>query len=65
MALGRAIIRIVEPMGAIVVLVALCGSSKTVASVDSKTRAAPHADLEFLLDMTQMHVFGKESGMRY
>jgi len=61
----KARIEIVEPMGAIVVLVALCGSSKIVASVDAKTRAAPHADLEFLLDMTQMHVFDKESGMRY
>jgi len=58
-------IEIVEPMGASVVLVSLCGSSKIVASVDAKTRAVPQAEFDFLLDMNQIHMFDKESGMTY
>jgi multiple sugar transport system ATP-binding protein len=56
-------IEIVEPMGASVVLVSLCGSSKIVASVDAKTRAVPQAEFDFLLDMNQIHMFDKDSGM--
>jgi multiple sugar transport system ATP-binding protein len=61
----HATIEIVEPMGASVVLVALCGTSKIVASVDAKTKAAPQAEFDFLLDMNQIHLFDKKSGMAY
>ncbi|UCE56189.1 MAG: sn-glycerol-3-phosphate ABC transporter ATP-binding protein UgpC [Desulfobacterales bacterium] len=56
----KAKIEIVEPMGSVVVLVARCGTSKIIASVDSKTKARPHVEMDFLLDMSQMHLFDKE-----
>jgi multiple sugar transport system ATP-binding protein len=54
-------IDVVEPMGSVVVLVARCGTSKIIASVDSKTKTRPHDKMEFLLDMTQMHLFDKKT----
>ena len=57
-------VEIVEPMGANVVLVALCGSSKIVANVDAKTEAEPQTNFDFLLDMSQMHIFDKQTEER-
>ena len=61
----KAKVEIVEPMGSIVILVAYCGISKLSASIDSQTKARPHVEMEFLLDMSKMHLFNKITGEVY
>lgn len=55
----RATVEVVEPVGSEVILIASCGSAQLMAIVDPKTLAKPHAELEFLVDMNQMHLFDK------
>jgi len=55
----RATIEVVEPVGSEVILLASCGSAQLTASVDPETRAKPHDEIEFLVDMNRMHLFDK------
>jgi len=57
----RATVEVVEPVGSEVILLASCGSAQLTAMVDPQTRAKPHAEIEFLVDMNQMHLFNKST----
>ena len=61
----RMTIDIVEPVGVEVILYGSCGSAQMTACVDPKTRAAPHREWEFLVDMNQIHLFDKTTGEAY
>jgi multiple sugar transport system ATP-binding protein len=61
----RATVEVVEPVGASVILLTNFGSSRFTASVEPQTRAKSHDQVEFLLDMNQMHLFDKGSGEIY
>ena len=55
----RATVEVVEPVGSEVILLSSCGSGQLTASVDPETRAKPHDEIEFLVDMNRMHLFDK------
>jgi len=57
----RATVEVVEPVGSEVILLATCGSAQVTAMVAPQTPAKPHAEIEFLVDMNQMHLFDKSS----
>ena len=57
----RATIEVVEPVGSEVILLASCGSAQLMACVDPQTRAKPHDEMEFLVDMNRMHLFNKST----
>jgi multiple sugar transport system ATP-binding protein len=57
----RATVEVVEPVGSEVILLTTCGSAQVTASVDPQTRAKPHGEMEFLVDMNQMHLFDKST----
>jgi multiple sugar transport system ATP-binding protein len=61
----RATVEVVEPVGSEVILLTTCGSAQLTASVDPQTRAKPHAEMEFLVDMNQMHLFNRSTGEVY
>ena len=58
-------VEVVEPIGAEVILLMKMGPERLTASVDPQTRAQPSAAIELLIDMNQMHLFDKETGMAY
>ncbi len=58
-------VEIIEPVGVEVILYACCGSAQLTACVSPKTRATPHCELEFLVDMNHIHLFDKSSGEAY
>lgn len=55
-------VEIIEPVGVEVILYGSCGSAQLTACVDPKTRAAPHRDSDFWVDMNQIHLFDKNTG---
>jgi len=57
----RATVEVIEPVGSEVILLATCGSAQVTAMVDPQTLAKPHAEIEFLVDMNQMHLFNKST----
>jgi len=57
----RATVDVVEPVGSEVILIATCGSTQVTAVVDPQTRARPHAEMEFLVDMNRIHLFDKST----
>jgi multiple sugar transport system ATP-binding protein len=61
----RATVEVVEPVGSEVILLTTCGSAQLTASVDPQTRAEPHVEMEFLVDMNQMHLFNRSTGEVY
>lgn len=50
-------IEVVEPIGSEIILLASCGSDQLTARVDPQTRAKPQMEMEFLLDMSRIHIF--------
>lgn len=60
-----AIIEVVEPLGSEIILLTRMGSERFTASVDPQTKAHPSEAIEFLIDMNQMHLFDKETGIAY
>jgi len=58
----RVKIDIIEPVGVEVILYANGGAAQWTACVNPKTRAVPHHEMEFLVDMNQMHLFDKATG---
>jgi multiple sugar transport system ATP-binding protein len=61
----RMTIEIIEPVGVEVIVYGYCGSAQLTACVDPKTRAAPHREWEFFVDMNQIHLFDKTTGEAY
>jgi len=61
----RMTVEIIEPVGVEVILYGSCGSAQLTACVDPKTRAAPHRESEFLVDMNHIHLFDKVTGEAY
>jgi multiple sugar transport system ATP-binding protein len=53
----QVVIEVVEPVGSEVILLASCGSTQVTACMDPQTNAKPHKEMEFLIDMNQMHLF--------
>jgi len=60
-----AVIEVVEPIGSEVILLTKMGSERLTASVNPQTKAQPSRSIEFLIDMNQMHLFDKETGIAY
>jgi multiple sugar transport system ATP-binding protein len=60
-----ATIEVVEPIGSEVILLTRMGSERFTATVDPQTKAQPSDAIEFLIDMNQMHLFDKETGIAY
>lgn len=60
-----AIIEVVEPIGSEVILLTRMGSERFTASVNPQTKAQPFGVIDFLIDMNQMHLFDKETGIAY
>jgi multiple sugar transport system ATP-binding protein len=61
----RMTVEIIEPVGVEVILYGSCGLAQLTACVDPKTRAVPHRESEFLVDMNQIHLFHKTTGEAY
>jgi len=61
----RMTVEIIEPVGVEVILYGSCGLAQLTACVDPKTRAVPHRESEFLVDMNQVHLFHKTTGEAY
>ena len=57
----HATVEVVEPVGSEVILLTTCGSAQLTAAVDPQTRAKPHAEMELLVDLNQMHLFDKST----
>ena len=57
----HATVEVVEPVGSEVILLTTCGSAQLTAVVDPQTRAKPHAEMEFVVDMSKMHLFDKSA----
>jgi len=60
-----AVVEVVEPIGAEVILLMNKGSERLTASVDPQTKAQPSSEIELLIDMNQVHLFDQETGMAY
>lgn len=54
-------IDVVEPVGSEIILLASCASTQITACMDPQTRAKPHTEMEFLIDMNRMHLFDKST----
>jgi multiple sugar transport system ATP-binding protein len=50
-------IDVVEPIGSEIILLASCGTDQLTARVDPQTRATPHMEMEFMIDMRRIHLF--------
>ena len=57
----HATVEVVEPVGSEVILLTTCGSAQLTAVVDPQTRAKPHAEIEFVVDISKMHLFDKNT----
>jgi len=57
----HATVEVVEPVGSEVILLTTCGSAQLTAVVDPQTRAKPHAEMEFVVDMSKIHLFDKNT----
>jgi len=57
----RATIEVLEPVGSEVILLASCGSAQLMACVDPQTRAKPHDEMGFLVNINRMHLFNKST----
>ena len=57
----HATVEVVEPVGSEVILLTTCGSAQLTAVVDPQTRAKPHAEMEFVVNMSKMHLFDKNT----
>ena len=55
-------IEVVEPIGSQVILLATCGSDQITACVDPHTKAKPHMNMEFFVDMNNMHLYDRSTG---
>jgi multiple sugar transport system ATP-binding protein len=58
----RALVEVVEPMGAEAILYLSVGGTRLVASVDSMTPARENASLDLLIDTDRVHLFDKATG---
>lgn len=58
-------VEVVEPVGLEVIVLGSIGREQLTACVDPKTRATPHVEMQFLMDMNQIHLFDKETGESY
>jgi multiple sugar transport system ATP-binding protein len=56
-----ALIEVVEPMGSQIILSAKCGDDSLTACVDPRAEVKVDMQLEFRIDMNQMHLFDKET----
>ncbi|UCF94883.1 MAG: sn-glycerol-3-phosphate ABC transporter ATP-binding protein UgpC [Desulfobacterales bacterium] len=52
---------VIEPIGSQSILLLKIGPHQLSAVVDSNSAARPHADIQFLFDMNQMHLFDTET----
>ena len=60
-----AIVEVVEPIGAEVILLMEKGLERLTAKVDPQTKAQPLSEIDLLIDMNRMHLFDKETGIAY
>lgn len=60
-----AVVEVVEPIGAEVILLMEKGSEKLTAKVDPQTKAQPASKIELLIDLNRMHLFDNETGIAY
>ena len=60
--LMRATVDVIEPVGSVVILLCSCVSTQLTACVDPQTRVRPHDEIEFIVDMNQMHLFDESTG---
>jgi multiple sugar transport system ATP-binding protein len=58
---ARAMVEVIEPMGADSVLYLTMGESQLVASVDSGTQAREQEPLDIVFDMRKAHLFDKDT----
>ena len=57
----KALVDVIEPMGAIVTMYLTTGKHSLVATIDAETKAEEAADTEFVFDMEKTHLFDKET----
>ena len=57
----KALVDVVEPMGAIVTMYLTSGEHASVATIDSETKAKEGQEIEIVLDMEKTHLFDKET----
>ena len=57
----KAMVDVIEPMGAVVTMYLTCGDHSLIATIDAETKAREGEDIELVLDMVKTHVFDKES----
>ncbi len=58
---ARALVEVIEPMGADSILYLTLGESQLVASVDSGTQAQEQEPLDIVFDMRRAHLFDRET----
>jgi multiple sugar transport system ATP-binding protein len=56
-----AFIEVVEPMGSGIILSAKCGDDSLTASVDPRAEVEVDTQIQFRVDMNEMHLFDKET----
>jgi multiple sugar transport system ATP-binding protein len=59
------IVEVVEPIGKEIILLASSGGIQLTACVDLQTKVKTHEPITFLVDMANMHLFRKDSGLAY
>jgi multiple sugar transport system ATP-binding protein len=57
----KAMVDVIEPMGAVVTMYLTLGTHQIVATIDADTKAKEGEELEIVLDMDKTHLFDKET----
>ena len=57
----KALVDVIEPMGAIVTAYITTGKHSLVATIDAETKMVEEREMEFVLDMEKTHVFDKDT----
>ena len=58
-------VEVVEPIGREIILLVTSGEVQLTACVGLQTKAKSHEPMTFMIDMTQIHLFRKDSGLAY
>jgi multiple sugar transport system ATP-binding protein len=57
----KAMVDVIEPMGAIVTMYLTCGEHSLIATIDAETKAKELQEIELVLDMEKTHLFDTET----
>ena len=57
----KAMVDVIEPMGAIVTMYLTCGKHSMIATIDAETKANEVQEIDVVLDMEKTHLFDRET----